>query len=345
MFAMLGEQLTARASAAEALHGWMFVGFVLDALLLGIMTTQVHGYYAAYSKKDKAWLQIFVAVLYLALALTVVFFFIYLYRVLIPFFGDADMLLSPHWVLATQPAVTGFVTLSVQLFFSWRVYALTKSKIMGGLVAALALTSGGATVATTCEIVRGTTVKTFQRLKNSITLGLAAAVACDIAITTVLVIYLQIDPLVSQNRHKSGFPRSDMIVKRIIRVTMQTGLVTMIVATGDMILFLSDSSGKHLMLGGALGGLYATSLMTSLNSRKGWKFGESENTDSGGVGSLSVNRDLRVTSMKPNTFIDTRTHPGVFVHVESHQLSDVSSPGSSHSKDKARSFGPESDAE
>ncbi|CAA7265654.1 unnamed protein product [Cyclocybe aegerita] len=380
MFTMLGEQLSARASPAEALHGWMFIGLCFDVLLLGVMTTQVYGYYAAYSKKDKVWLQIFVwhpvfiafspaasfftslivsnqvAALYTTLTLSVTFLFIYLYRVLIPFFGDAEMLTSPYWVLATQPAVTGLVTLSVQLFFSWRVYALTKSKLTGGFVAALALTSGGKNFRHPASRTPNSYSAYPPRSSSKepslsgwplpllATLRLQAS-WCFICEDLYASFPFTGDLFTVRNRHKSGFPRSDLMVKRIIRVTMQTGLVTMVVAAGDMILFLSDPSGKHLMLGGALGGLYATSLMTSLNSRKGWKFGESENTDSGVLGSLSVNRDPRVTSMKPNTFIDTRTHPEVFVHVESHQLHDVRSPGSSSSKDKARSFGPESDVE
>ncbi|KAF8968897.1 hypothetical protein BDZ97DRAFT_1915610 [Flammula alnicola] len=41
---------------AEVAHRWMFIGFTVNALLLGVMTTQVYMYYAKY-KKDKWWLK------------------------------------------------------------------------------------------------------------------------------------------------------------------------------------------------------------------------------------------------------------------------------------------------
>ncbi|PPQ72855.1 hypothetical protein CVT24_001183 [Panaeolus cyanescens] len=68
--------------------------------------------------------------------------------------------------------------------------------------------------------------------------------------------------------------------------------------------------------------------MSSLNSRKGWKYGGS-NMGGESDGVLSTPGNLKRTgptsSVKPNDIIniDSKPSPEVFVHVESHELRDV----------------------
>jgi len=87
----------------------------------------------------------------------------------------------------------------------------------------------------------------------------------DIIITTILVLYLR--------KHKSGFQASDLMVDRIIRLTVQTCFITSVVAILDVSFFLADPTGTHLMFNFPLCKLYSNSLMSSLNSRRGWKYG------------------------------------------------------------------------
>ncbi|CAA7265667.1 unnamed protein product [Cyclocybe aegerita] len=54
-----------RASAAvyrrtRVRHGWMFIGFFFNVLLLGMMTNQIYYYYSTYYRTDKPWIKIFV---------------------------------------------------------------------------------------------------------------------------------------------------------------------------------------------------------------------------------------------------------------------------------------------
>ncbi|CAA7265655.1 unnamed protein product [Cyclocybe aegerita] len=316
---------------AEFAHGWMFIGFLINAFLLGLMTAQVYIYYSTY-KRDRPWIKTFVAVLYAADIFNTVVIFAYLYRSLITFFGDEPNLGKSDWLFAAEPASTGVIAMMVQLFFAWRAYLLTKSLINGCTIAALAITGGVSSIVTGVEVGRSATFVEFDAFRHTVILWLVASVVCDIGITLTLVIFF----ILSRQKHKTGFQRSDLMIDRIIRVVVQTGLLTMVVATVDLIVYLVDPSGTHLMINYPLAKLYSNSLMSSLNSRKGWKFGDTTNTESEQVitGGNLKHRNIQISTMKasampwisnlPTRDIDARTtHPEVFVHVESHELRDV----------------------
>ncbi|CAA7265664.1 unnamed protein product [Cyclocybe aegerita] len=296
---------------AEFAHGWMFIGFFINCLLMGMMTLQVYNYYVTY-KKDKLWIKIFVAVLYFADLYNTMIIFAYLYRTLITFFGDVDNLIKTDWLFASEPASTGVIATAVQLFFAWRIQVLTKSLIKALVIASLAITAGVCSIITGYEVGRRETFASFASYKH------------------IVIIWLR--------KHKTGFQRSDMMIDRIIRVAVQTGLLTMIVATADLIVYLADPTGTHLMLNYPLSKLYSNSLMSSLNSRRGWKYDESANTDTDPVittGNIKQH-NIQITSMKDT---DARTHPEVFVHVESHELRDVK-PNDLEYASKRRSLAP-----
>ncbi|KAF9046281.1 hypothetical protein BJ165DRAFT_1527394 [Panaeolus papilionaceus] len=293
---------------AEVAHGWMFIGFFVNVLLLGIMITQVYIYFTQY-KSDKAWIKIFVAALFAADVVQTIFIFVYLHRTLITSFGDIENLSKADWLFATDPALTGIIASAVQLFFAWRVYVLTKTWIYTFIIFALAMAGGVASIVTAVEVGRTPTFTEFQRFQATVIVWLAAEAVAD-------------------RKHKSGFKRSDMMVDRIIRITVQTGLLTMIVASLDLLFFLIDPTGTHLLFNFPLCKLYSNSLMSSLNSRRGWKYGGS-NTGAESDGILSTPGNMKrtgpSTSVKPNDIInlDPMASPEVFVHVESHELRDV----------------------
>lgn len=119
----------------------------------------------------------------------------------------------------------------------------------------------------------------------------------------------------------------------MIRVTVQTGLLTAIVAITNMIVFIGDSTGTHLMFNTPLSNLYLNSLLSNLNSREGWKLKHSVSTTSrqGNSEVSAFHADVmsskmsmsppRVTQFKNPTA--GRSRPEVFVHVESHESRDV----------------------
>ncbi|KAF9491449.1 hypothetical protein BDN71DRAFT_1452894 [Pleurotus eryngii] len=247
---------------AEIAHSYMLIGLFLNIWLYGIMTTQVYLYYMEYPK-DKWWIKSLVAILLLADTLNALFLCIYVYKSLITNFNNPEFLADPDWIFATDPALTGIIAAIVQLFFSWRIKVLTSNNGIFVVVVVCALVGLAGALFTAVEVTKSVSFEEFRRFKWAVIVWLCSEAFGDLVITGTLVTFLR--------NHKTGFPSSDKLVDRIIRMTMQTGLTTSVCAILDIIFFLRYPNGLHLIFNFALSKLYTNSLMSTLNSRKGWR--------------------------------------------------------------------------
>ncbi|KIM89112.1 hypothetical protein PILCRDRAFT_61424, partial [Piloderma croceum F 1598] len=220
--------------------GPMFIGTVFNVILYGIMITQVYLYFSTY-KKDRTWLKCVVLFLFLADTVNAVFDLVYVYLALVVNFDNQKYLGQANWIFGTDPAMTGIIASCVQLFFAWRVKVVT-SNIWAVML-----------------IVFCAFVNMLASIGTSIAVGI-------IPVFTEFVRF--------KRKQRTGFPATDDLVNRIIRLTVQTGAVTAVVATVDLIVFLVDTTGTHLIFNVPLSKLYTNSLMSSLNARGGWKFSQ-----------------------------------------------------------------------
>ncbi|KAF7325826.1 hypothetical protein MKEN_00433300 [Mycena kentingensis (nom. inval.)] len=243
---------------AEIAHGPFFIGLGLNLLLYGATFVQVYIYFLTY-RRDKAWTKIFVVFVLFLDTLNTAFDFAYLYKCLIIHYGDVKMLGSADWLFATDPAMTGIIAASVQLFYAWRIKVLTGNMWLTGTVAILALIGLASAIGTTVEVHLMPHFVDFIKFKSVVIIWLLAACIADIVITGILVFHLK--------SHKSGIEGSDVLVDRIIRMTLQTGLATSLCASIDLILYLSDPIALHLIFNIPLCKLYTNSLLSSLNAR------------------------------------------------------------------------------
>ncbi|KAB5592810.1 hypothetical protein CTheo_3730 [Ceratobasidium theobromae] len=115
----------------------------------------------------------------------------------------------------------------------------------------------------------------FEELRVTICLWLVSSAVADVAITGILTWYL--------HTHRTGFSRTDDLITRLIRVTVQTGLITTIWAVADLIIFLAVPNPLHLLFNLPLCKLYSNSLMSALNARGGWDENSNEETSIHGM--------------------------------------------------------------
>ncbi|THU86177.1 hypothetical protein K435DRAFT_923564 [Dendrothele bispora CBS 962.96] len=239
---------------------------MLNLFLLGMILVQSYIYLKHY-KNDRLWTKIFVSVLVITNFLNTIFLSVYLYTTLVLKFTDVAYLSRANWLFATDPVMTGIIAAYVQLFFVWRIKVLTGNYFtaLATLIPALAGLVG--------SIVSSVMIKTFPlysefiKFKAWVIVWLIGETVADLMITSVLVAYL---------RHKTGFRGSGELIDRIIRSTVQTGLVTSTFAVIDLVLFLAfPERGLHLIFNVPLGKLYSIMLMSSLNSREGWAYNSS----------------------------------------------------------------------
>ncbi|KAI0269764.1 hypothetical protein BC834DRAFT_569779 [Gloeopeniophorella convolvens] len=298
---------------AKIAHGPLLIGTMLNTLLYGISITQTFIYFSTF-KKDRTWMKLVVLFIFLADTMNSVFDIEYIYNALVNNYNNPQAIMKANWVFGTDPAMTAIIGATVQIFFAWRVKVLTNSYIASAFIAVGALVECLGGIGTSIAIGIVPQWLEFQKFKVTVIIWLAASTVTDIAITTILVWHLR--------RHKGSFKVSNDILDKLIRMTVQTGLVTSIWATLDLALYLGvPNSGAHLAFNLALSKLYSNSLLSSLNSRSGWKFGTQ---DVSTEASSSTGRRANVL-----TFGSSITRPEVFIDVESHEMANTDSkPGS-----------------
>ncbi|TFK52444.1 hypothetical protein OE88DRAFT_1657711 [Heliocybe sulcata] len=296
---------------AEVAHGPALIGLFFNILLYGIMITQTFLYYNTF-KKDRLWMKIFVMVLFIADTLNSVFDCAWIYQSLIVNFGNSPYLASADWVFGTDPAVTGIISTMVQLFFAWRIWVLTGRMSLALVIAFLSIVSGLSGLGTSIAVGIIPQFVRFQKFQVIVIMWLLTTCICDVAITAVLTWHLR--------RHKTGFPATDDVVNKIIRLTVQTGMITAIVAIIDLGMFLGSPTGLHLSFNFPLSKLYTNSLMSTLNSRSGWgRYNKTTQDTDEGPNHISIPRDIR----KNEVVQLSQSRPEVFVHVESHRMVDM----------------------
>ncbi|KIK59013.1 hypothetical protein GYMLUDRAFT_45033 [Collybiopsis luxurians FD-317 M1] len=306
---------------AELAHGPMLVGTFLSLMLYGISITQVYIYLTSYAKKDRRFIMAYVLLIFAADTGHSIFLMGYLYTSLIKHFDDPEYISHSTWVFAAEPALAGILCGLVQAFYAWRVNVLVGKwyiylTILFCSVASILM---GIATGIACQWV--VLFSNFQKFEVVVIVWLVSASVADCLITGSLVNHLR--------HHRTGFQKTDTHIDRIIRLTVQTGMITAIWAVADLLVYLLNPTGMHLVLNCPLGKLYANSLLSSLNSRGGWKFMESQAPTNDRSGEYTEhgtrNRQVEVNL--------STNRPQVFIEVESHEMTDPSSQ-------KTNMFGP-----
>ncbi|KAH6906819.1 hypothetical protein BKA70DRAFT_1401486 [Coprinopsis sp. MPI-PUGE-AT-0042] len=288
---------------AETQHGYMLIGLMLNVVLLGIMVTQLYIYYTTY-KRDRTWMKVYVrivAYLFIADSLNSVFVFVYLYTTLIVRFGDNERLFIANWVFASgsnwhlraallcmasahfdqamENSVLGSRLPGGCDIYHVRRYKLRLSFLMRSSLTILAFVVSG--VLSAYEASRHPKFEDFKLFNHTVSTWLAASAACDLLITSILVFATSqaqdgIQAIRSYDRPDQQvlMPGNDLS-----KVIMQTGLLTMIIAVLDLILFLVSPTGLHLVFNYTLSKLYTNSLMSTLNARHVTSNGSGAHTD------------------------------------------------------------------
>ncbi|KDQ56991.1 hypothetical protein JAAARDRAFT_35590 [Jaapia argillacea MUCL 33604] len=304
-------------SPAIPVHGPAFIGIMFNVLLYGIMITQTFVYWNTY-KNDKPWMRAFVLFLFLLDTVNAIFDLAWIYNVIIVHYGELQYLGVADWVFSTDPAMTAISAFCVQMFFAWRVKVLT-SNIWAVLVIAACSFSqllGGIGTSIACGILPE--FIHFQKFQVIVIIWLACSALCDVMITIFMTWHLR--------SHKTGFAATDGIVDQVIRLTVQTGMITAAIAIADLIAFLASPSGLHLAFNLPLAKLYTNTLMSTLNARAGWKFNRTTDPSSGqnNINLRTMPGEALSATRGRTDVVDFGARSGVFVHVETNQMVDLS---------------------
>ncbi|KAJ6606111.1 hypothetical protein DFH09DRAFT_2270 [Mycena vulgaris] len=243
----------------QLLFGPMLIGVFINMILYGVLIGQVLTYYQMY-QKDASWMRYFVLILFIIETANTGFDMAFMYQPLILNYGQKPNLFPT--VFITQPLCVVLVSTPIQLFFAWRIKSLTKSYWVPVMIAVLALAActGGIWTAVMIHIVK--TFANKPKLHNSALLWFLASCVADILITISLVISLA--------KRKTGFSGTDSVIDKIIRMTIQTGMLTALFSILDVVCFMVlPHAAINFVWDLALSKLYTNCLMSTLNARQG----------------------------------------------------------------------------
>ncbi|ESK84753.1 hypothetical protein Moror_590 [Moniliophthora roreri MCA 2997] len=155
------------------------------------------------------------------------------------------------------------------MFFTWRLYIFSQSKVLLVFLSALSLASLAGGLALFIEQNKHTgldlaTIATLHILRILSKLWIIPGVVADIAISGTLIWYL--------HNSRTGLRQTDKLINMIIKVVIASGLATAVVASVDLIVFQSlQRSSTHLGFTCTLAQLYPISLLSNLHARHSFR--------------------------------------------------------------------------
>lgn len=257
----------------RATLGAMLIGGFICIFLSGIVTMQAYLYFRVY-QKDAMRFKMTVTGLWLLDLLHSCMVCFTAWTYMVENFGNAGEASNISWSVAFSIAITAFVTLIVHLFFTHRLYTISKSNLWLVIpMAILAILRVAVALVTTAKMIQLKTYETFiGQVDWVFTMGLGISAVMDILIAGGLSYYLR--------KNKSGFSTMDQIIDSLVLYTVESGLITCITTIVSLVCWTTMSDNLiFLGLHFTISKLYANSLLATLNSRKSLKFRSQQSSD------------------------------------------------------------------
>jgi len=178
-------------------------------------------------------------------------------------FGNPQAFITAPRLLFLDAMSTVLISTPVQYFAAWRIYVVGESIVMPIVITFFGTCSfiGGCALSIAVSILHEWAV--FKRFEGAAITWLLGSAVADVLITISLCWSL--------HRWRTGVKATDDKVSKIVRLTMQTGLLTTIFALLDVIVAVTvHGIALNFVWDLALSKLYTNSLLSTLNARDSW---------------------------------------------------------------------------
>ncbi|KAH9971633.1 hypothetical protein BJV74DRAFT_990423 [Russula compacta] len=228
--------------------------------LYGVVIVQTWTYYWHDRRRDSMIMKGFIAFL-LAMATVHTALCVYmLYWYLIQNFADVNNLDINMSAMESQISINSFIAFLIQLFYARRLYLMSNSVIFPVIIVGLAVL---VLILALISTVREHVLKRFSRYRPltwSISIGLGGCSLVDILVASLMCWCLY--------HKRTGFARTDSILMNLMIYSICTGLLTSILATTALFIFIgSPTTITAQAFYGPLGTCYLNSLLALLNNR------------------------------------------------------------------------------
>ncbi|KAI0689383.1 hypothetical protein BC835DRAFT_1439531 [Cytidiella melzeri] len=263
------------------LTGPLFLGHLFNWGLFGALTVQVYVYYLSFPK-DKTLPKAIVTTCYILELLQTVLSTRDAFRNFATGWGNMEDLDRVGWLWFSVPVMGSIICSMGQLFYAWRIYILSHSRLITLLIVAIAMVQLGFGIYSGAHAgiighfsgLQATTFKT-----TAVWLGSAAA--DDIVIAVCMIYFLR--------RSNTGFKQTSTLLTKFIRLSCETGLACALFAILDLAFYIRwQNNNYHLAPSIPLSKMYSNSLLVVLNARIKIVGGRNEyKTNSSFTGDLS----------------------------------------------------------
>ncbi|KAJ7113858.1 hypothetical protein C8R44DRAFT_795875 [Mycena epipterygia] len=229
--------------------------------LFGTLSVQIYLYYQAFPN-DRTFTKCLVYTVSViefvqTILLTYDIFMVFGYR-----FGDFSALTKIYFDWLTIPMLSGLVLFIGQSFYAFRMSVLSKSRIIPWLIVVISLASSvGAFITGAFALEAGNLVNLKNR-RTSVSVGVWAGASAfnDVIIAVCMTYYL--------SKQNSGFRQTRILVSKLIRLIIETGSLTAVVAVVGLTLFYAFPGRVYYTTVVAIvPKLYANSILVVLNAR------------------------------------------------------------------------------
>ncbi|PBK84751.1 hypothetical protein ARMGADRAFT_893202, partial [Armillaria gallica] len=215
------------------------IGCLLNWGLFGTLSVQLYLYYLAFPN-DRRFIKYLVYGIYVIEFVETMLVAHDMFATFGYGFGDMDALnkMTLYWL--ASPIISAVVSCAGQVFYAYRIFIVSKSRIISIFIICVSLTSSAAAIMTAICTFQAGSVSKFINRKTCIAVGIwcGASALCDILIAICMTYYASSFSL-SLMRSTTDFRRTRTLVTKIIRLTIETGSVTAVVALLSFALFIA----------------------------------------------------------------------------------------------------------
>ncbi|KAJ7057664.1 hypothetical protein C8F01DRAFT_1371779 [Mycena amicta] len=247
-------------SGVALLFGPMLIGLVLNAMLYGVMVTQMLTYYRQYTQ-DARWMRYFILYLFILETAVVVIECGIVFQPLVLEYGTPQAVTDFPTLLPGDALMIALVSGPIQVFTAWRIKVISDSYILPACICFLSFASFSLGLTSGIRVLLAGKFSQFAQLTGTTTAWLITTALCDIVIAGGMTWALL--------SRKTGFKYADAKINRIVTLSIETGSVTAVVALLDLCLALGiPNKAVNFAVDFPLSTLYTCSVLALLNSRE-----------------------------------------------------------------------------
>ncbi|KDR76716.1 hypothetical protein GALMADRAFT_139610 [Galerina marginata CBS 339.88] len=244
--------------------GPRLLGFLFHWGLFGVLSVQVYLYNIAFPR-DYTRNKVMVYSVYVLEVVQTGFMTASAYSVFGTGYGNFSVFDKVQLAWFSVPVISGVVAFIAQAFYAYRISVLSRSRWVPGIIILLALVQLGGSIAWAIIFKQAGLFSRLQVGHYPIFIGIwnGGSALCDVIIAVYMTYYLSVA------RRTAGTVKStDVVLKRVIKLVIETGTITAAVAILNLILIsLPSHTSYYLVPSESLAKIYSNSMMVVLNSR------------------------------------------------------------------------------